>query len=76
MIDSIKAVQIVKKMFPQYSIGIVCEFPGFFTVEVKDDNKVLLDSCIGVYKKDGKTFAFNPMDYKNILLKSAKMIKE
>ena len=62
MITLEEAVKIIKKEFPNNIISVVHEFKNFYVFSLTNRKKeILLDSNIGVYKKDGKVFVFNPL---------------
>ena len=77
MIDLSGAIGIVKKQFPHNIISTICEFEDFFTLTLTNTKQqVLMDSCIGVYKDDGKMFGFNPMNFDKSVLEKRKVIKQ
>lgn len=62
MITLEEAVKIIKKEFPNNIISVAHEFKNFYVFSLTNKKKeILLDSNIGVYKKDGKVFVFNPL---------------
>lgn len=65
MITLEEAVKIIKKEFPNNIISVVHEFKNFYVFSLTNKKKeILLDSNIGVYKKDGTIFVFNPLRFK------------
>ena len=62
MITLEEAVKIIKKEFSNNIISAVHEFKNFYVFSLTNKKKeILLDSNIGVYKKDGTIFVFNPL---------------
>ena len=62
MFDLEKATKAIKKEFPDNIIFAIREFKDFYVFSLTNKKKeILLDSNIGVYKKDGKVFVFNPL---------------
>ena len=62
MINVDEAKKIIEKEFPNNIIASTYEFKDFYVFNLTNKKKeILLDSNIGVYKKDGKVFVFNPL---------------